>query len=146
MSGKITVITILGTSLFFGIIFFYFQSYAYYQEFSGVVKIEVQNRKIDVENYLGIKAKTSALKMRSCFVVKPSAFRNLSLAENPQPLKAPFWFDCFNSKDLQQAIDDKRAKAYLAKENEADGIDRLVVIFPNGRGYEWRQLNKKYLN
>jgi hypothetical protein len=133
MSGKITVIIILGASLSFGIVFFYFQSFAYYQEFSGVAKIEVQDREIGVEDYLGIKASTSALKMRSCFVVKPAAFRNLPLAENPQPLKAPFWFDCFNSKDLQEAIDDDRAKAYVAQENEADGIDRLVVIFPNGR-------------
>ncbi|MFL2790291.1 MAG: DUF6446 family protein [Paracoccaceae bacterium] len=146
MSGKITVVLILGFSFCFGIIFFYFQSFAYYQEVSGIKKIEVQDRKIEVKDYLGIRADTSALKMRSCFIAKSSDFRNLPPAKKPQPLNAPFWFDCFNSKDLQEAIDGGRAKAYLAKENEADGIDRLVVIYPNGKGYEWRQLNKKYLN
>ena len=51
-----------------------------------------------------------------------------------------------NSKDLQNAIDVGNARAYLAVENEVEGIDRFVVIYPDGRGYEWRQLNKKYLD
>ncbi len=146
MNGKITVTVILGFSIFFGILFYYFQTYAYYQEVSGVENILVSDKRIKVWNYQGIRADTSALKMRSCFKVQTSAFRALAPAENPQPLNAPFWFSCFNSKDLQNAIDDGSARAYLAKENEVEGIDRLVVIYPDGRGYEWRQLNKKYLD
>jgi len=146
MNGKVTVIIILGGSFCFGILFFYFQTFAYYREVSGLQKIIVDSKRIEVWNYQGIRASTSALKMRSCFNTEVKTFHNLTLAKNPQPLTAPFWFSCFNSKDLQNAIDDGTAKAYIAVENEVKGIDRLVVIYPDGKGYEWRQLNKKYLD
>tara|TARA_B100000029_G_scaffold474429_1_gene516720 strand:- start:162 stop:602 length:441 start_codon:yes stop_codon:yes gene_type:complete len=145
MSGKMTVIIILGSSFCFGILFFYFQTFAYYQEVLGLQSITVDSRKIEVWDYKGIRASTSALKMRSCFNAEVRDFQDLTLAKNPQPLSAPFWFSCFNSKDLQNAIDDGRAKAYIAVENERKGVDRLVIIYPDGKGYEWRQLNKKYL-
>lgn len=146
MTGKVTVIIILGFSFCFGVLFFYFQTFAYYREVSGLKFITVNTKKIEVWNYQGISAKTSALKMRSCFNTNVSAFQTLALAKKPQPLTAPFWFSCFNSKDLQNAIDVGNARAYLAEENEVEGIDRFVVIYPDGRGYEWRQLNKKYLD
>ena len=146
MSGKKTVIFILGFCFCFCGLFFYFQTYAYYQEVYGVKSILVNEKKIKVWNYQGIKANTSALKMRSCFNSKPSEFVTLYPAKNAKPLSAPFWFSCFNSKKLQIAIDKGIIVAYLAVENEKPGIDRFVTIFPGGNGYEWRQLNERYLD
>ena len=59
-------------------------------------------------------------------------------------LPAPFWFNCFEYKSIQSDIDKGLLKAYLA-ENEAPGIDRYIAVYENGIGFEWRQLNKTYL-
>ena len=36
-------------------------------------------------------------------------------------------------------------KAYLTEKKEVPGIDRYIAISQNGSGFEWRQLNEKYM-
>ena len=99
---------------------------------------------IQVEDYIGIRSDVSKLKLRGCFNIDPSAFDFFDVSVKASPLSAPFWFDCFDYKEIQTNIDNGILKAFLAEENEYPGIDRYVAISVNGLGYEWRQLNEKY--
>ena len=144
MTGKITVILLIGITLIFGIVFFYFQTYAYYSKVSTKDQIVVNKIQIRVDDYIGIRSDVSKLKLRGCFNTDPSAFEFVVTSTKASPLSAPFWFECFDYKEIQSDIDSGKLKAYLAEENEYPGIDRYVAISTNGIGYEWRQLNEKY--
>jgi len=106
----------------------------------------VQEKEVPIKNYMGIDSKTSGLKLRGCFVADPKTFNQLIIYEKGTPLSAPFWFRCFNSDEIQVDLNVGKAKAFVAEENEKDGIDRIVAIYPNGSGFQWRQLNSKYLD
>ena len=144
MTGKITVILLIVVTLIFGIVFFYFQNYAYYSKVDAKEKIIVNKIQIKVQDYIGIRSDVSKLKLRGCFKIDPSAFEFFVTSIKASPLSAPFWFECFDYKEIQSDIDNGTLKAYLAEENEYPGIDRYVAISINGIGYEWRQLNEKY--
>ena len=145
MSGKITVILLTTITLIFSIVFFYFQTFAYYTKITSKDEIVVNKIKIKVERYEGIKSDISQLKLRGCFLVDSAHFKNFDSTNKASPLSAPFWFDCFDYKEIQSNIDQGILKAYLAEENEYDGIDRYIAISKDGFGYEWRQLNEKYM-
>jgi hypothetical protein len=117
---------------------------AYYTEVDGLRSLGVQGVDVAVDDYTGIDSETSGLKRRGCFAADPDDFAALVPMEKPTPLKAPGWFECFDYASLTQDLEAGRAVAFLAAENEKDGIDRVVAIYPDGRGFEWRQLNARY--
>ena len=145
MSGKITVIFLVGITLIFGVFFFYFQTFAYYSKVSNKEKILVNKKQINIQDYRGIRSDVSKLKLRGCFKVDPTQFEFFDTTDKGSPLSAPFWFDCFDYVEIQSNIDNGILKAYLAEKNEAPGIDRYIAISQNGLGFEWRQLNEKYM-
>jgi hypothetical protein len=57
------------------------------------------------------------------------------------PRNAPNWFECFNSKRIGKDLSNGLATAFLGSKNLEYGIDRYVVIYPNGWGYAWHELN-----
>ena len=81
MSGKITVILLISVTTIFGIIFFYFQNFAYYSRVSNKEIIVVNNTQIKVKEYLGIRSDVSKLKLRGCFNVDPSLFEDFDINE-----------------------------------------------------------------
>ena len=144
MSGKVIVIGLLAFAVLFGAGLFYTQNYAYYDTTDGRPAIEVQGEDVPVEDYRGIDAASSGLKRRGCFTVDPAAFDGVPRAGAPEPLTPPFWFDCFEPEQIAQDLAAGEAQAFVAAENELDGIDRIVAVYPDGRAYEWRQLNEKF--
>ncbi len=145
MSGKILVITLLSFSLVFGFILYYFQVFSYYSKVEGLDHIFVDGKKINVEQYYGLDSSISGLKLRGCFKVNVEDFKSFKTYKKATPLQAPFWFNCFDNEKIQKSLENNNASAFLAKENELDGIDRIVAIYSDGRGYQWRQLNSKYM-
>ena len=146
MNGKIFVISLLVFTFIFSIILYYFQVYAFYIQDDGLGSIKVLNKDVKVQNYRGIDSVTSGLKLRGCFSVDPEEFSKLPLIIKATPLSAPFWFGCFDHIKIQLEIDKGYARAFLVSENEKDGIDRVVVVYPNGNAFQWRQLNSKFLD
>lgn len=144
MSGKTLVIGLLVLLVAFGGGLFYAQNYAFYQMVEGRTSITVGDREIAVGGYRGIDATSSGLKRRGCFEVDPAAFEGLEPAADPVPLTAPFWFDCFDAQTLASDLAAGRTVAFMAAVEEVNGIDRLVTVYPDGRGYEWRQLNPRF--
>lgn len=144
MNGKVFAYIFVGFAVVFGGGLYYSLVYAYYDTVDGLTEITVQDRVIAVSDYEGIDATSSGLKLRGCFSVTPADFEGLALGVNAVPLSAPKWFKCYNVGDIQQDLDAGSAAAYLAAENEKDGIDRVVAVYPDGRAFQWRQLNEKY--
>ena len=64
--------------------------------------------------------------------------------EEATPLTAPGWFDCFDAVQIGADIEQGNALAFLGERNIKDGVDRVVAIYPDGRGFAWHQLNEKY--
>ncbi len=61
--------------------------------------------------------------------------------EGAVPLVAPRWFDCFDAKEIGGALETGEAIAFLGEENVEYGIDSVVAVLPDGRGFVWRQIN-----
>jgi hypothetical protein len=64
-----------------------------------------------------------------------------NIYDNPTPLVTPNWFSCFDPAVIEQGLQDGRALAFLGKANITQGFDRVVVVFDDGRGFSWHQLN-----
>lgn len=144
MSGKVFISGFLVFVALFGAALFYFQNFAFYQRVAGLESIDVQGVAVAVSDYEGIDARSSGLKRRGCFRVDPGDFSGLAAFGRAKPLNPPFWFDCFDPDTLAHDLESGAAQAYLAATEEFDGIDRVVAVYPDGRAYEWRQLNEKF--
>jgi hypothetical protein len=99
---------------------------------------------IVAENVTGIDADSSPLRFRACFTT-PLSQAMLSetyrLYDDPTPLNAPGWFDCFDAAAIGAALEAGEALAFLAEAEIRPGVDRVVAVFPDGRAYAWHQLN-----
>ncbi|MBL4871922.1 MAG: histidine kinase [Rhodobacteraceae bacterium] len=144
MNGKVFATGFFVFAAIFGGYLYYSQVYAYYEEVTGVTEIMVQDRSIAVGSYEGIDATSSGLKLRGCFTVDLADFEGLAVSDKATPLSAPSWFDCFDIAAIHEDIKAGQVVAYRAAENEKDGIDRFVAVYPDGRAYQWRQLNVLY--
>ena len=139
MSGRLLVIILLTFTAIFGAVLWYFQTYAFYATL-GAEKVTIAGQEYSISNYRGIDAMTSPLKLRSCFEMHGTI--DAPLAENPTPLVAPDWFDCFDARVIGEALEAGEAVAYVAEPEEFVGVDRIVARFPDGRAYEWRQFSQ----
>ncbi|MDT8343713.1 MAG: DUF6446 family protein [Thermohalobaculum sp.] len=128
----------------FGAALFYAQNYAFYERTDGVGALEVGDRVVPIASYTGIDAATSPLKLRGCFTVDPMMLADAPVAARPEPLVAPFWFDCFDAEAIATDLAAGRAVAYRLESDRPEGFDLYVAVYPDGRGYLWRQLNEKF--
>ncbi|MEM6355491.1 MAG: DUF6446 family protein [Pseudomonadota bacterium] len=141
MNGKWLMGGLLGFTAVFAVGLWYAQFYAFYSEIEAET-VEIGGRAYAVEDFRGIDASTSPLKLRACF----------ALAEAPEappypraePLVAPGWFDCFDAESLSRALASGEAQAYLAASGEYDGTERVVMRYPDGRAFMWRQLDERF--
>ena len=62
-------------------------------------------------------------------------------APDAEPLVAPGWFDCFDAEAIAKDLDAGAARAILAEFNEPYGFDRIIAAYPDGRAFQWRQIN-----
>ncbi len=144
MKGRIVAFFLVVFPLLFGVALYYSQYYAYYEEVTDVTSIMVEGQEVPVSDYQGIMASSSNLKMRGCFTVDPAAFKGVPVAEEAVPLTPPSWFTCYDTEALSHDLEAGNATAYLAQKNDRDGLDLIVMVYPDGRGFQWRQLNDKY--
>ncbi len=144
MSGKLVSGGLVAFLVIFGVLLYYSQYYGYYQKVTGLTSITVEGRDVAISNYDGIDADSSGLKLRGCFTVDPAEFTGVAAPAKPTPLTPPNWFTCFDPVALTADLESGAAMAYLVAIGEKDGMDRVVAVYPDGRAYQWRQLNEKY--
>ncbi|MEL6677692.1 MAG: DUF6446 family protein [Pseudomonadota bacterium] len=141
MRGRILVIGLLGFAALFGVVLWYYQTVAYYEEVTGVTEISAYGDAFPVSAYRGIDAPTSPLKMRACFTVDWDYWPSDEHAGVADPLNAPGWFDCFDAEAIARDLDAGEATAILAADNEPYGFSRYIAQYPDGRAFMWRQIN-----
>ncbi len=157
MSGKLLGMILIASGLIAGIALYYFQVYAFYETLelgdrdeSGIVEMRVipagggAAQTLDVEDFSAINSTSSPIRFRACFTLAGAMpnVAGLMAAEDPVPLNAPGWFDCFDAGRIGADLTSGVAVAVLAASNEIYGIDRVLALYPDGRGYAWQQINR----
>jgi len=151
MSGKLIGILLLGCGLIAGAAMYYLQVYAFYEPVTpvregGTVAIRITTTSgslidLPVEEFDGIDAASSPIRFRACFVTQLPMDVGFVVAEDAVPLNAPGWFDCFDAARIGADLASGAARAYLGEAHISYGIDRILAIYPDGRGYAWHQIN-----
>ena len=155
---RLAIVAILGSAMLAAVVMYYQLVYAGYAELTQAEVGEIQLLSVVTgapepilsENVMAIDTVeegvriSGAISFRACFET-PSSQAMLTetyqIAENAVPLNAPSWFECFNAQDIGAAIEDGNAIPFMSEENISYGVDRIVAILPDGRGFVWHQLN-----
>ncbi len=150
MTARIAAILIVVSALIGGGLLYYQQVYAYYEEVgieqTGPVEILGANgavMPVEFDDFQAIDGSSSPIRFRACFTLpEPQSF---AASAQPyaaaEPLVAPRWFDCFDADEIGAALENGTARAYLWRENQPYGIDRVVAVMPDGRAFAWQQIN-----
>lgn len=144
MSGRLVGIGLVGFALVFGAVLAWFQVFAFYERQQGLGALTIGGVVVPVADYDGIDAASSPLKLRGCFRVDPAAVAGLDPVADAVPLTPPFWFRCFDARALTDDLATGAAKAYRIGVNAPDGFDLMIAVYPDGRGYLWRQPNEAF--
>jgi len=139
------------SALIAGAALYYVQIYAFYEEVAapaeGVMLITLANAEpevIPVEAFKAIDADSSPIRYRACFTTPYSLgllTETFKMVENMSPRNAPGWFDCFDAEAIGTELEAGTALTFLSQKNVHYGVDRIVAITNDGRGYIWHELN-----
>ena len=153
MIARIAIVAILVAALVAGVALYYLQIHAFYEELGPEAADGVQlvsratgeAEAIPFEGFAAIDSDSSPIRFRACFAtpLAPSELtENFVPYEDPQPLVAPGWFDCFEAGAVGTALEAGAATAFLGGQDVGYGIDRVVAVTGDGRGYAWHQINR----
>jgi len=152
-SAKPVIVGIFGVAALTGAAIYYLQVYAYYYEVTPdpgrdvmlVAKATGASEPIAYSDFRAIDADSSPIRYRACFSTPetPSTLAPTHVVlAGAQPRIAPGWFGCFDAGALSAALEGGTATAFLGTRNIAYGIDRIVAITDDGRGYVWHEVNE----
>lgn len=151
--GKVLALAILISALAAGVSMYYLQVYHYYEPLAATGQDDVQLTSLSsqmpepvlYDDFEGIDADSSPIRYRACFTTTMSlSMLTETYVPYPraEPLTAPGWFDCFDAEEIGAALQDGTALAFLGTKDVEYGIDRIVAITEDGRGYVWQQINE----
>lgn len=128
---------------------YYLQVYGFYREvpqpaIALVSLTDNQPEDITADAIQAIDADSSPIRFRACFTTDlslPLLTETYVMVENATPRNAPGWFDCFDAAAIAADIDAGTALTFLGGKNVHFGVDRIVAITEDGRGYVWHELN-----
>ena len=151
MMGKILGGVILAFALFAGAALYYLQVYAFYEEVDapaeGIMLMPLgsgEGEVIPMEDFRAIDADSSPIRYRACFTTTYSLAlltETFQMVEDIKPRNAPNWFDCFDAAALGAELEAGTALTFLSQKNIHFGVDRIVAVTDDGRGYVWHELN-----
>lgn len=153
MNGKLVGSIIVASALIAGAALYYLQVYAFYEDVSDTVGADVQlvdretrtPEPIPFAELEAIDAESSPIRYRACFITPMSLDRlteDFVPATKAVPRNAPGWFDCFDAKAIAAELGAGTARAFLGQKNIAYGVDRIVAVNADGRGFIWHELNE----
>lgn len=151
MSGKLVGLAILISALIAGSALYYLQVYGFYEDATaslGQVQLMPQGadspRAIPAEAIEAIDADSSPIRFRACFDTSETLAAltgSYTPFEGAAPRNAPHWFECFDAEAIAAELSAGTAQAFLSEKNVDFGVDRVVAITEDGRGYIWHELN-----
>ncbi len=106
-------------------------------------------RDLPVTDHHMVEMDGAPLGYRACFTVSNSLAmmtETYAMIDDAVPGDAPGWFDCFDADRIGLALDEGRALAFLGQKDVRHGIDRVIAVLPDGRGFAWDQKNEEYEN
>ncbi len=144
MNGRTLILIFAAFLVLFMGALVWFQLFAFYERQQGVGALTINGEVVPVADYDGIDSTSSPLKLRGCFRIDPAAVQGLAPTAAATPLNAPFWFGCFDAGEITDDLEAGAATAYMIAEDDPDGFDLMLAVYPDGRGYFWRQLNERF--
>jgi len=151
--GKFLAMLLVFCAVVGGGFMYYQQVYAYYEEVAPNGETDVQitsmisgaPEPVIYDDFRAIDADSSPIRYRACFTT-PASHAMLTetyvLDADAVPLTAPGWFDCFDAKEIGAEIEAGRALAFIGTQDIEYGVDRVVAIHEDGRGWVWDQINR----
>jgi len=151
MNGKIVGSVVVIVSVVAGAALYYLQVYGFYTNVSDggsdvklVSYISDQPESIVYDNFQAIDADSSPIRYRACFdtdMSLPLLTETYVGVDAISPRNAPNWFDCFDAEAIGAELDAGTALTFLGQKNIHYGVDRIIAITQDGRGYVWHELN-----
>ena len=153
MSGKLVGLFLLICGALAGGALYYLQIYGFYEEVAASDGPDVQLmlpgnsdvQAIEYTNFQAVDADSSPIRFRACFDTT-EALEDLAArfvdAGDVAPRNAPGWFDCFDAAALGAELRAGTARAFMGQKNIRYGVDRIVAITEDGRGFIWHELNE----
>jgi hypothetical protein len=151
MNGKIVGLGLLGAAALAGAGLFYLEQFHWYdvsEDPRGTLRILAEDGgtiELPVTLLRVAEGSSSPLKYRACFATATTSAAlgdRAVIHPDPVPTVAPLSFPCFDADAIAGALDAGSATAYLSRENEPYGIDRVVALTETGAGYAWHQINR----
>jgi hypothetical protein len=147
MTGKAVALILLASMAAAGAGMYYLQVFHFYeevpvQESVALVRDDGSVGSVPVTAFRAIDADSSPIRYRACFeVVGDVALDGFERYTGAIPRTAPFWFDCFDAEAVGAAIAEGSATVLTGQRNREFGIDRVVAILEDGRGFVWHEVN-----
>ncbi|QEW19343.1 hypothetical protein LA6_001527 [Marinibacterium anthonyi] len=152
MNGKLLAGFIVVSALITGAGIYYMQVYAFYGAVApdGSTDVQLVSRvtgapePIAYADFQAIDASSSPIRYRACFTTTQpldELTEAYEMADDPDPRNAPGWFDCFDAAEIGAELEAGTAQAFIGQKNVDYGVDRIVAITQDGRGYVWHDLN-----
>jgi hypothetical protein len=149
MSGKIVGLAIIFSAAIAGAVLYYLQIYGFYEDVdvADVKLVSVVSNApepINFDNFQAIDADSSPIRYRACFTTKWSLAmltETFVILDTATPRNAPHWFDCFDADSIAAELEAAKMLPFLGQKNIEFGVDRIVAISEDGRGYVWHELN-----
>lgn len=140
--GKAVVIALLLVCIAGGAGIWWTQTHAFWDRVEGPVTLSVGDAPLAPVSVEAIASRSSPLGFRACFAHAADPATVAAPARpDPAPTVAPGWFDCFDAEGIAALIRAGEARAFTAVENAAYGVDRIVALAADGRGWAWHELN-----
>lgn len=152
--GKFLGGLIVLTSLVGGIAMYWLQVYGYYDEVAAsealddvklTLLVSGEAEPILYDGFEAIDSESSPIRFRACFTTTMSLAmmtETYEIVEKVEPRNAPGWFDCFDAQEIGSTLETGDAVAFLGEKEVQYGIDRIVAILPDGRGFAWNEINE----
>jgi hypothetical protein len=121
---------------------YYLQVWGYYERLPPAATITLAGvpEPVALTAHAGIDSASSPLRRRECLTLATIP-EGLVPYDRPQPLNAPGWFACFDAAAIGADLAAGRARAVLVQDNFRFGFDRVMALYPDGRGFVWHQAN-----
>ena len=150
-SGKIMASMLVLTAILAGVAVWYLQVYGFYEDVDEITGAEAMvitrpdgtAQQVAVAGFRGIDAQSSPIRYRACFTLDPAAVAEAAPYPAATPLNGPGWFQCYSSKALTADLEAGNAKAILGQSEVHPDVDRVLIVYPDGRAFAWHQINDK---
>ena len=150
-TGKIMASMLVLTALLVGVAVWYLQVYGFYEEVDEITGADQMlvtladgsTRPVPVGGFHAIDADSSPIRWRACFTLDPAQVADAAPYDGATPLNGPHWFRCYSARGLTADLAAGNAVAVLGQSEIRPDVDRVIVVYPDGRAFGWHQFNEK---